>query len=229
MKLLALDTSSEACSVALCLDDDMREDHRVAPREHTRLLIPMIRGLMNAAGIDYRELDAIVLGNGPGSFIGMRIGASVAQGIAYAAGLDLVPVSSLAVVAAEVLRDPAVDCVLVTQDARMNEVYLAEFGRGEQDLPVSIGVARLHPAGEPAVPQAAGAWAAGGGWIRYPALLEASRPRLAGVSPLVHPRASLLLEIGRRELEAGRRCTPEALVPEYLRAQVAEKPAPRVD
>jgi tRNA threonylcarbamoyladenosine biosynthesis protein TsaB len=225
MKLLALDTSSEACSVALCLDDDVREDHRVVPREHTRLIIPMIRGLMGAAGVEYRELDAIVLGNGPGSFIGMRIGASVAQGIAYAAGLDLVPVSSLAVVAAEVLRDPVVDHVLVTQDARMNEVYLAEFARGERDLPVSIGTARLHPVAEPAVPHAAGAWAAGSGWIRYPALLDASRPGLAGLSALAHPRASLLLEIGRRELEAGRRCAPEALVPEYLRVQVAEKPA----
>jgi len=229
MKLLALDTSSEACSVALCLEDDVREDHRVAPREHTRLIVPMIRGLMNGAGIDYRDLDAIVLGNGPGSFIGMRIGASVAQGIAYAAGLDLVPVSSLAVVAAEVLRDPAVDHVLVTQDARMNEVYLAEFRRGERDLPIPTGVARLHPVAEPVVPRAAGAWAAGAGWVRYPALLDASRPGLAGVSALVHPRASLLLEIGRRELEAGRRCAPEALVPEYLRAQVAEKPESRVD
>jgi len=227
VKLLALDTSTDACSVALAVGQDIREDHRIAAREHTNLLVPMIRTLMSAAGIDYGDLHAVVLGNGPGSFIGMRIGASVAQGIAFAAGLELVPVSSLAAVAAEVLDDPAVGHVLVAQDARMNEVYLAEYRRGSDGLPEAIGEPRLHPAAEAAVPAGkAGAWAAGAGWNRYPGLLAASRPGLAGQSGIVHPRASRLIALGRRDLDAGLGCPPEALTPEYLRSQVAARPSP---
>ena len=175
---------------------------------------------------DTTKLDAIVIGNGPGSFIGMRIGASVAQGIAYAAGLELVPVSSLAAIAVAVLGDPAVERALVAQDARMNEVYLAEYARGQDGLPEAVGAARLHPAAEPAVPAGrGGAWAAGGGWTRYPQLLAASRPGLAGVSAERYPRAASLLALGRRDFALGRRCAPEALQPEYLRTRVAEQTA----
>ena len=102
MKLLAIDTSSHACSVALRIGDAVTEDHTVEPREHTRILVPMISALLEEGGIAAADLDAIVLGNGPGSFIGMRIGASVAQGLCHGAGIKLIPVSSLAAVAAEV-------------------------------------------------------------------------------------------------------------------------------
>jgi tRNA threonylcarbamoyladenosine biosynthesis protein TsaB len=92
MKLLALDTSSIACSVALQVDEVVTERHEEQAREHTRLLLPMIRSLMEESKIELNELDAIVLGNGPGSFIGMRIAASVAQGLAHGSGLNNVPV-----------------------------------------------------------------------------------------------------------------------------------------
>ena len=85
--LLAIDTSSNACSVALQSGDDIAEKHVVEARAHTKILLPMITDLFQETGIMAAELDAVVLGNGPGSFIGMRIGASVAQGIAYGAGL----------------------------------------------------------------------------------------------------------------------------------------------
>jgi tRNA threonylcarbamoyladenosine biosynthesis protein TsaB len=98
MKLLAIDTSSDACSVAVQAGDEVLETHVVEPREHTKILIPMIEELLQQADVVSSELDAVVLGNGPGSFIGMRIGASVAQGICYGAGLQIVPVSSLAAI-----------------------------------------------------------------------------------------------------------------------------------
>ena len=85
MNLLALDTSSLACSVALQLGDTIISRHEEREREHTRLLMPMIVDVLNEGDINARDLDAIVLGNGPGSFIGMRIAASVAQGLAFAA------------------------------------------------------------------------------------------------------------------------------------------------
>ncbi len=104
MNLLAIDTSSDACSVALQSGDEINEQFVVQPKEHTNILIPMIKDLLYDAGVDMQELDAIVLGNGPGSFIGMRIAASVAQGLAFASGLKIVPVSSMAAVAAEVMH-----------------------------------------------------------------------------------------------------------------------------
>ena len=105
MNLLALDTSSIACSVAVKVDDKQFERHEEQPREHTRLLMPMIESSLDEAGITLADLDAIVLGNGPGSFIGMRIAASVAQGLAFGSGLKIVPVSSLAAVAAQVVAE----------------------------------------------------------------------------------------------------------------------------
>ena len=94
-----VDPVAELCIVAR--DDDVIEKHVVEPREHTRILMPMISECLLEAGLDVGDLDYVVLGNGPGSFIGMRIGASVAQGIAHASGAGMIPVSSLAAIAAE--------------------------------------------------------------------------------------------------------------------------------
>ena len=87
MKLLAIDTSSVACTVAVSNGDAVIERHVEQPREHTRLLMPMIREVLAESEVALTDLDAIVLGNGPGSFIGMRIAASVSQGLAHGAGL----------------------------------------------------------------------------------------------------------------------------------------------
>ncbi len=113
MNLLALDTSSNACSVALRTGDKVAVSHVVKPREHTVILIPMIESILRDARISTDDLDGIVLGNGPGSFIGMRIAASVAQGIAFGSGLKIVPVSSLATIAAETFSTHDATRVLV--------------------------------------------------------------------------------------------------------------------
>ncbi|HLT90935.1 MAG TPA: tRNA (adenosine(37)-N6)-threonylcarbamoyltransferase complex dimerization subunit type 1 TsaB [Woeseiaceae bacterium] len=221
MKLLALETSSLACSVALEHDGGIVERHALAERQHTRLVVPMIGEVLDAAGLAPADLDAVVLGNGPGSFIGLRIAASVAQGLCYGAGLPLVPVSSLAAVAAEVFRTRPVERVLVAQDAHMEEVYLAAFRRGADDLPVAEGEAVLHPPGRIARLQDAESWhAAGAGWQRYPALLAANEARLAGVLDVAWPRARDLLALGRRAWQAGEAIDPQALVPAYVRDRV---------
>jgi tRNA threonylcarbamoyladenosine biosynthesis protein TsaB len=144
VKRLAIDTSSLACTVALRTGDTLIERHEEKPREHTQLLMPMIRDVLLEADVALTDLDAIVLGNGPGSFIGMRIAASVAQGLAFGAGLKIIPVSSLAAVAAEVFDQSDTDRVAVAQDAHMNEVYLGLYARGEDDLPQPMGSERLQ-------------------------------------------------------------------------------------
>jgi tRNA threonylcarbamoyladenosine biosynthesis protein TsaB len=230
MKLLALDTSSVACSVAVMRNDAIFERYEEQPREHTRLLLPMIQAVLSESELALAELDAIVLGNGPGSFIGMRIAASVAQGLAYGSGLDIVPVSSLAAVAAEVFADGDATEVVVTQDAHMNEVYLGVFARGSDDLPIPLvperlqsqeAIAELNNSGE------GRRIAAGAGWLRYPALLAKNLDSFDTVSERLHPRAKNLLGLGAHSFETGFSVAPAKIMPAYLRQKVAEKPASR--
>jgi tRNA threonylcarbamoyladenosine biosynthesis protein TsaB len=227
VKLLALDTSSLACSVAVELDGRITERHEERPREHTRIFVPMIRDALAEAGLAVAGLDAIVLGNGPGSFIGMRIAASVAQGLAYGAGLDIVPVSSLAAVAAEVLASHDADEVVVAQDAHMNEVYLGIYRRGPGDLPTEVVAERLWP--QERIPElsragAAARVAAGFGWRRYPGLLEANRNALSDVLSVSHPRARHLLAPGAAAFAATGAVDPRLVEPAYLRQKVAAVP-----
>jgi len=227
MRLLAIDTSSVACSAALQHGSDIAERHEEQPREHTRLLVPMIQELLQEASIELMNLDAIVLGNGPGSFIGMRIAASVAQGLAFGSGLDIVPVSSLAAVAAQAFCEHDADEVIVTQDAHMSEVYLGIFGRGEDALPVELTPERLHGQRPIAELEKRGTIrvAAGSGWQRYPGLLEANRAFLDEIIDLPHPRARYLLAMGATGLARGAAIAPQDVLPAYLRQKVAEKPA----
>lgn len=223
MKLLAIDTSSEACSVALRVDVHLTEQHVVGEREHTAILAPMIRRLLGDAGLAVSDLDAIVLGNGPGSFIGMRIGASVAQGLCFGAGLKLVPVSSLAAVAAEAMELHDAGHVLVAQDARMQEVYVGRFRRGEDGLPVAAGDEDIQPIGALRGFER-DYLAAGGAWAKYPDLLAANRKRVSEVVGIDLPRARYVLACGARAWRDGAAIAPDALTPSYIRVKVAEEP-----
>lgn len=230
MNLLALDTSSIACSAALQTGETIYERHEEQAREHTALLMPMIVSLVYQSGIMLSELDAIVLGNGPGSFIGMRIATSVAQGLAYGAGLDIVPVSSMAAVAVPAIRMHKARSVVVAQDAHMQEVYLGLYRAGADDLPVVVTPERLH--GQAVIDELTDSsetpfMAAGFGWHRYSELYANNRSCLAELLPIQYPRARDLLPLGASELRRGRAISPESVSPAYLRQKVAEKPVTR--
>lgn len=217
MKLLAIDTSSLACTVGVQASGHVFERYEVLPREHTRLLLPMIRATLGEAGLALVNLDAIVLGNGPGSFIGMRIGASVAQGLAYATGLDIVPVSSLAAVARRAGKPG--DTVVVAQDAHMSQVYLGRYEIGPDRRPIALEPERLHSAQEPLADEAS--VAAGAGFEKYPELCASSAPGID--SDCLYPRAADLLAIGDAAFAEGGAIAPESLEPAYLREEVAQK------
>ena len=227
MKLLALDTSSDACSVALQLDNSISETQVVEPKQHTRLLIPMIRDLLHDAGIDPGDLDAVVLGNGPGSFIGMRIGASVAQGLAFGSGLKIVPVSSMAAVAAEVMEIYSAAEVIVAQDARVNEAYLGIYRNDGDGIPIAVTDEVLQPIEKIdglAAASASELFAAGQAWEKYPALRELNRAAISKIVDVHYPKARYLLGLGMRAWQAGEAIEPENLAPAYIRTKVAEKP-----
>lgn len=135
MKLLAIDTSTERATVALAIGDDIYHDEQGSLRQHAQLLLPMIDGLLEKSGTSLNQLDGIVFGRGPGSFTGLRIACSIAQGLAYAHDLPVFPVSSLAAIADEIYHselDLASDTqVLAMLDARMQQLYWGCFVRDD--------------------------------------------------------------------------------------------------
>ena len=228
MKLLALDTSSDACTVAVRNGDGLVARHALAAKQHTRLLMPMINEAMSESGLEFRELDALVLGNGPGSFIGMRIGAAVAQGIAFAAQLRVVPVSSMAALALQALDEHEEDLVAVAQDAHMQEVYLGLYRRSSDGLITGAGGERL--AGQVSLPELAtlprlSCVAAGRGWRQYPDLYAANESTYSRTRELVVPDARFVLELGMRAFRSGEHVAAADVDPAYLRQQVASTPA----
>ena len=107
MKILALDTATEACSAALLSNDSVYERHEIAPRRHAELILPMVDGVLAEAGLGLKDLDAIAFGRGPGAFTGIRIAAGVTQGLALGADLPVIPLSSLATLAQGVIDKSA--------------------------------------------------------------------------------------------------------------------------
>ena len=126
MNLLAFETSTEACSVAIWRDGEVLERHEVAPRRHAELVLPWAEGLLAEAGLSRTMLDAVAVGRGPGAFTGVRLGIATAQGIALALDLPMLPVSTLAALA---MAAPEPGPVLAAIDARMGEVYVGAFLR----------------------------------------------------------------------------------------------------
>lgn len=227
MRLLALDTSSDACSVALITGDDTVSRHETQAREHTRLLLPMIREVCKEAEVSVSELDAIVLGNGPGSFIGMRIAASVAQGLAFGAGLPIVPVSSMAAMAVDIFANESASHAAIAQDAHMQEVYFGLYKRSGDGLPRVVSDERIAapgPLDELADLEAQDVLGAGVGWQLYPVLGEANAAHVTVSDRYQVPNARALLRLGRRAFEAGETIAPEGVNPAYLRQKVASVP-----
>jgi len=133
VKLLALESSTDACSVALAIDGEVTVDHRIAPQTHAQLLLPMINKLLIDAGISTKDLDGVAFGCGPGSFTGVRIAAAATQGIAFGADIGVIPVSSLQALAQGAHRVHSATHVLAVFDARMDEVYWGAYATGAGD------------------------------------------------------------------------------------------------
>lgn len=224
MKILALDTATEACSVSLALNDHRIDRYVELERGHGEQILPMIDSVLAEGGIALSALDAIAFGRGPGGFTGVRLAASVAQGLAFGADLGVVPVSNLAAVAQRAQQiDPAAASILVVNDARMREVYWAQFAAGM--LPELQGAERVSPAADVLLPElpAAQAWIAAGRGLRvWPQLAERCRVAGATVLPDLLPRASEVLTLARPAVAAGRLLDPAQAVPVYVRDQVVQ-------
>jgi tRNA threonylcarbamoyladenosine biosynthesis protein TsaB len=224
MKLLAIDTSTDACSIALSValgvDGDIRERHEIAPRRHGALVLPLVDELMAEAGLEVAQLDAVVLGRGPGSFTGLRIGAGVVQGIAFAAELPVACVSSLAILAQGVDANH----VICVQDARMGEVYVGVFERVD-GLASAVAPEQVCAPEAVSVPADFRGLGAGSGFEGYGKTLRARRGDSLVETDSGHryPRARDALNLGRVVLEAGGGVEAAQALPVYLRDEVAHR------
>jgi len=225
MRLLALDTSTEACSVALLLDDVLRLRFELTERSHADLVLPMVDELLAEAGVALADLDGLAFGRGPGAFTGLRIATGVAQGLALGADLSVAAISSLAAVAEQV---PAAvgETILVCNDARMGEVYWAVYQRKEASIvrstPESVSVPDRVGEGVTEVRHAAG-----NAFARYPALAARLLAEGLQLHDGIYPRADAVARLGALELAAGRGVPAEMALPVYIRDDVA-RPATRI-
>jgi tRNA threonylcarbamoyladenosine biosynthesis protein TsaB len=224
MKILALDTATEACSVALSVDGRILERYIELERGHAEQLLPMVHELLAETGLALGALDAIAFGRGPGGFTGVRLAASVAQGLAFGAGLGVVPVSDLAAVAQRAAgMHSGLGRILVVNDARMREVYWGHFAA--DGAVTAVGEERVGPASDVTLANVSvirgDRWvAAGRGLKAYPELAERCRQAGAEVLPELLPRAREILLLAQPRVEAGETLPPEAALPVYVRDRV---------
>jgi tRNA threonylcarbamoyladenosine biosynthesis protein TsaB len=219
MKLLALDSATEACSTALLKDDAVSERFEIIGRGHAERLLPMADALLREAGLCIDDVDAIAFGRGPGSFTGLRIAAGIAQGLAAGARLPVVPVSNLAAIAAAGARNSGATHIVACLDARMGEVYWAAYEMRD-GLPVAVTHERLSKPDAVALPYP-GPWhGAGHGFGAYPALAEGLGLAAAVIDATLLPHASDIARLAAVELAAGRTVAAPRALPVYLRNDV---------
>jgi tRNA threonylcarbamoyladenosine biosynthesis protein TsaB len=244
MKILALDTATEACSAALLVHGEVIERYEVLGRGHAERLLPMVQEVLAEGGVALAALDAVAFGRGPGAFTGLRIAAGVTQGLAFGAGLPVVPVSDLAALAARAAVRHDRRHVLACLDARMAQVYWAAYDCADPAAPVALtpervsdpetlGDIRLEFVDRPEKGDAnlfrtakkvcVPFFGVGHGFSGYPALVGLLGDRLAGFDAELLPHAREVALIGAAEVAAGRTVHPEDAQPVYLRDEVAHR------
>lgn len=210
--ILAIDTATEACSVAVNGSSGMVAECQVEANAHSQILLPMVSRVLQHAGLTLADLDAIACGIGPGGFTGVRIGVSTAQALAMALGLRVYPVSSLQALAATTPHPS----VLTALDARKGEVYAAVYVQDATGLPVLQGEERVCPPGAVAWPHEGWYWGLGTGWPLYHSGWQ--QDSILGWTGEAYPHAEAVLRLAlARQARGGEACRPEQLEPHYIR------------
>lgn len=227
MKLLAVETSTEACSAALFIDGEVQERFEIAPREHTKLILPMIDSLLADAELKPQQLDALAFSRGPGSFTGVRISTGVIQGIAFGADLPVVPVSTLAAIAHHYFKTGTSDHAFTAMDARMGEIFWGVYQKDQQGYAELIGEEAVTLAEHIIFPDNQG-FGVGSGWGVYQQQLSnCLDSRLLGFEVDHLPRASAIADLGVMGFNKNQAVDVEKAMPVYLRDKVAKKESER--
>lgn len=231
MRLLAIETATEACSIAVLVDGAVIERFEIAPRRHTELALPWAEALLAEAGIAKSQLDAIAVGRGPGAFTGVRLAIALAQGIALALDRPLLPVSTLAALAmraekgTEVVKRNLTTSVpfsiLAAIDARMGEIYIASFQRDGDGLAATSDEVVIAP-NDYVAPEGSGWHGVGTGFAAADNALQTRlHGCLASVDAAALPHAADIARLGALAFARGEAIAPERIEPAYLRNNVA--------
>ncbi len=246
MKLLAFDTSTDACSVALLNNGDVLSVHKIEPQAHAKILLPEVQGLLSQAELAVNQLDGVVYGAGPGSFTGVRIAAATAQGVALGADVGVIGVSSLQAIAQGVNRSHKASSVIAVLDARMGEVYWGAYSLSQDKLMETViadAVAKPQQVDLNCI-SAEEIFLAGSGADEYNSVWLASENEQSDatgdvegdakkVKPAVKhianvlPNAVDLISLALPVAQRGDWLSPEHAVPVYLRNKVALTEAER--
>lgn len=222
MKILAIDTSTEACSAALYIDGELIERYLVAPRKHIELLKPMVDEVMKAAEVDVSELTGLAFGAGPGSFAGLRVACAFVQGMGAGLEIPVVPVSTLKAMAQQVLDTHVDRTVLVMLDAKMKEVYWGVYRLEDKEV-VTVLPEQVTKIDE--IPNFTGIVGlaniigAGDGWNVTPNWVEALKPEF--IEKNVYPRAGEIALLSIDDFENGMALDADQVSPIYLRNNIA--------
>ena len=229
MKILAIETATEACSAALLSGDKIISRFQLAPREHTKLILPMMDEVLEEAGIDVNELDAVAFSQGPGAFTGLRIAAGVAQGVALSVNKPVIPVSTLAAIALQaLLLESSAEVIISALDARMGEVYWAVYK--VKDATVEL-VDKENVSKPEDMLQAINIYhtksviLAGIGWDAYQESLfqQDKMPENCHYIKQQYPKAEHVVTLAKQLFIDAQTVTAENAQPVYIRNKVAEK------
>lgn len=226
MKILAIDTATEACSVALLNNEQSFSTFEICPQQHSQRILPMIDELLKGQSIKLNDLDAIAYGRGPGSFTGVRIATGIAQGLAFGAELPVLQISTLAAMAQEVHTKTSASRVKVLIDARMQEVYFGDY-TFENGLAVALQEEAVLAPNEAMerfdsldIPTDSNAFA-GTGWQAYASDLNFTKE-----IEVLYPNAVSMLNLAKQALLSGKSVSAEEIKPTYLRDKVTWKKLP---
>lgn len=242
--ILAIETATKACSVALSHNGNVSSCSEVGNNIHSQVLLDMVRSLYAELGIESSDLDAVAVGQGPGSFTGLRIGVGVAQGIAYGSGCPMIGVSSLDILAQGVLAASDVDFnnrLIAGIDARMGELYWAEYLHSDGDMSRMSAMQVSPPEhftsaaflesslgldGDESLASESQKkiLLAGNAWSEYDQRLDAGFKRgTMSLDDVIYPDAAQLLVIAIRQYALGDLINALEFAPIYVRNDVAKK------
>jgi len=226
--ILIIDSSTEACSVALCDAVQTYSHFQIAPRKHAELLLPMVDQILSKAKLELTQLDAIGCCVGPGAFTGLRIAISMAQGLAMASSLPCIGITSLESLAYQAFSTTDADYCLASIDARMDQVYFAVYKRCSEQLvslvsdPQVIAPESIQLSQDLVDDMRSRVVKAGNGWQAY-TYQQAIDELTPASSDILLPQAKYMLDLAHMALENDKDVSPEQLQPLYLRNNVAKK------
>lgn len=220
--ILAFDTATNACSVALQVGDKLFSQHKIVPREHARLLLPMIQAVLDEANLDLNALNAIAFGCGPGSFMGVRLATATAQGLAFGLNIPVIPVSTLQVIAQTAYAQFPAKNILAGWDARMDEIYWGLYAVDSSGVMHSSTQDNLSPPGliDTTLFTKLEFCTAGNAWSVYAEKLQSILPQAQQSFTDIYPEARSMLTIANKQFLSGEFVSPEKAEPHYVRHHV---------